>query len=215
MLPSEAFRSEIPDTPASSRFGTLGLPSATPTPQASSTATTPAAMRPRSLRQLMRLAETQHLTVEQLITQLNQEKESISSELDILSARINRLRDTGTEEGIIRSVETAMKENAQQYEKLEEELKLLRVRAFSMATPREDTRRSRATGKQPAVPENEEEQQKKAKEALQIVQRLEPEAVQQVNPVGLKKLIKLFLQSLRRLATQAIETLVDLAPPIY
>ena len=54
-----------------------------------------------------------------------------------------------------------------------------------MATPREDTR-------QPTVPEDEEEQQKKAKEALQIVQRLAPEAVQQVNPVGLKKLIKLF-----------------------
>jgi len=105
-----------------------------------------------------------------------------------------------------------MKEKAQQYEKLEEELKLLRVRAFSMATPREDTRRSRATGEQPAEPETEEEQQKKAKEALQIVQRLEPEVVQQVNPVGLKKLIKLFLQSLRKLSAQAIETLVDLAP---
>jgi DNA-binding transcriptional regulator LsrR (DeoR family) len=102
----------------------------------------------------MRLAETQRLTVEQLITQLNQEKESISSELSILSARINRLRDTGTEEGIIRSVETAMKDKAQQYEKLEEELKLLRVRAFSMATPREDTRRRRPVGEQPTVPEN-------------------------------------------------------------
>ena len=169
-------------------------------------------MRPRSLRQLMRLAETQRLTVEQLITQLNQEKESISNELDILSARINRLRDAGTEEGITRSVETAMKEKAQQYEKFEGELKLLRSRAFSLATPREDTRRSRAASEQPAVPENEEEQQKRAQEALQTVQRLEPEAVQQVNPVGLKKLIKLLLQSLRKLATQAIETLVDLAP---
>ena len=81
-----------------------------------------------------------------------------------------------------------------------------------MATPRDDARRSRAASEQPAMPGNEEEQQRRAKEALQIVQRLEPEAVQQVEPVGLKKLIHVFLQALRKLATQAIETLVDLAP---
>ena len=61
-----------------------------------------------------------------------------------------------------------------------------------MATPRVDTRRSRAASEQPAMPENEEEQQRRAKEALQSVRRLEPEAVQQVEQVGLKKLIKLF-----------------------
>ena len=91
---------------------------------------------------------------------------------DILSARINRLRDTGTEEGIIRSVETAMKEKVLQHEKVKEELKLLRSRAFSMATPRLDTRRSRAASEQPAMLENDEEQQERAKEALQSVQGL-------------------------------------------
>ena len=78
---------------------------------------------------------------------------------------------------------------AQQRES-EEELKILRPGAFSVATPREDTRRSRVASEQPAVPEDEEEQQRRAKEALQIVQRLEPEAARQVEPMGLKKLKK-------------------------
>ena len=81
-----------------------------------------------------------------------------------------------------------------------------------MATPRVDTRRSRAASEQPAMPENEEEQQRRAKEVLQSVQRLEPEAVEQIEPVGLKKLIKQFLQYLRGLAPEAIGILADLAP---
>ena len=59
-----------------------------------------------------------------------------------------------------------MKEKVLQYEKLKEELKLLRSRASSMATPRDDTRRSRATSEQSAMSEDEDVGlQKRAKEA--------------------------------------------------
>ena len=62
-----------------------------------------------------------------------------------------------------------------------------------MATPRDDTRRSRATSEQSAMSEDEDVGlQKRAKEAFQRAQRLEPEVVQQVEQVGLKKLIELF-----------------------
>jgi conjugal transfer/entry exclusion protein len=82
-----------------------------------------------------------------------------------------------------------MKAKVAQYEKLEEELKLLRSRAFSMATPRvDDTGRRRAdsfasaTSAQSAMSEDEDEElQKRAKEALQRVQRLEPEVVQRID----------------------------------
>jgi hypothetical protein len=60
--------------------------------------------------------------------------------------------------------------------------------------------------------DEDEELQKRAKEALQRVQRLETEVVQQTDQTGLKKLVKLFLQSLRGLAPNAIGTLVQLAP---
>ena len=133
-------------------------------------------------------------------------------EISVLTTRLNRLGETGASEGLTQSVVATIQEKVAQQRRLEEELKILRSGAFSMATPREDARRSRAASEQPAVSEDEAEQQKRAKEALQIVRRLEPEAVQQVEPVGLKKLIHLFLQSLRKLTTQAIETLIDLAP---
>ena len=142
---------------------------------------TPAAARPRSLQQLTRFAEAQSLTPAHLITLLTQEKTEIEEELRDLTSRLNRLGETGANESLIQSVVSAIQERVAHQRKLEEELKLLQSRAFSMATPRE----------QPAEPETEEEQQKKAMEALQIVQRLEPEVVQQVNPIGLKKLIKL------------------------
>ena len=61
-----------------------------------------------------------------------------------------------------------------------------------METPRVDARRSRAASEQPAMPENEDELQGRAKEALQSVQRLEPEVVQQVEQVVLKKLTNKF-----------------------
>ena len=86
-----------------------------------------------------------------------------TTELDILSARLNRLGDTGADESIIKSVEEAMKAKAARYEKLEEELKLLRSRAFSMATPRVDSWRRRAdsfasaTSAQTAMSEDEDE----------------------------------------------------------
>ena len=54
--------------------------------------------------------------------------------------------------------------------------------------------------------------QKKAKEALQCVQRFEPAVVQRVDQSRLKKLVELFLQALRGLAPDAIGTLADLAP---
>ena len=82
-----------------------------------------------------------------------------------------------------------MKYKAAQYENVEEELKLLRPRAFSMATPRvrADSFAS-ATSAQSAMSEDEDEElQKRAKEALQRVQRLEPEAVQRLGQAGLNK----------------------------
>ena len=73
-----------------------------------------------------------------------------------------------------------------------------------METPRGDTQRSRAssfasaTSKQSAMSEDEQVGlQKRAKEALQRARGLEPGVVHKVEPVGLKKLIKLFVQSLR------------------
>ena len=55
-----------------------------------------------------------------LTTVLNQIKEATSNELDILSARLNRLRDTGSNDSLIKSVEATMKAKVAQYEKLEE-----------------------------------------------------------------------------------------------
>ena len=153
----------------------------------------------------------------QLTTVLNQVKEATSNELDILSARLNRLRDTGSDDSLIKSVEAPMRAKVvAQYEKLEEELKLLRSRASSMATPRVDSGRRRsdsfasATSAQSAMSEDEDEElQKRAKEALQRVRRLEPEVVQRTDQSGLEKLVKLFLQSLRGLTPYAIGTLAD------
>ena len=187
MLPPEAFRGEVPTTPAASRFGTLGPPSATPTPQAS-TATTPAVMRPRSLQQLMRLTEAQNSTVALLLTRFSQDREAVSNELDILSARLNRLGATGANEGLTQSVVAAIQAKVAQQRKLEEELKLLRSRAFSMATPRvDDTGRSRASSfasassAQSTMSETEDEElQRRAKEALQRVQGLEPDVIQRI-----------------------------------
>ena len=187
MLPPEAFRGEVPSTPVPSRFGTLGPPSATQTPQAS----TPAPARPRSLQQLMRLAETQNLTTAQSIAQLNREKGEIVDELSDLTRRLHRLGETGANEGLVQSVVSAIQERVAQQRKLEEEIKLLSSRSFSVATPRVDdtgrSRRSRAPSEQPAVPENEEEQRRRAQEALQQVQTLGTETVQQVEETGLKK----------------------------
>ena len=101
-----------------------------------------------------------------------------------------------------------MKATATQYEKLEEELKLLRSRAFSMATPRVDSGRRRAdsfasaTSAQSAMSEDgDEELQKRAKEALQRVQRLEPEVVQRVDQSGLKKLVNIVSTSSSRISS--------------
>ena len=103
----------------------------------------------------------------QLTSVLNQVKDATSNELDLLSARLNRLRDTGSDGSLIQSVEAAMKAKAAQYEKVEEELKLLRSRAFSMATPRVDSGRRRAdsfasaTSAQSAMSEDEDEELQK------------------------------------------------------
>ena len=209
MLPTDAYRSEVPDAPASSRFGTLG---GIPSPQI------PADARPRSLLQLEQFAKDENISMAQLTTVLNQVKEATSNELDILSARLNRLRDTGSDESLIRSVETTMRAKVAHYNKVEEELKLLRSSAFSMASPPE-TGRSRApsfasaTSAQTAMSENEDEGlQRRAREAMQSVQRIEPEVVQRVEQAGLKKLVKLFLQSLRGLAPNAIGTVAELTP---
>ena len=117
MLPPEAFRGEVPTTPVPSRFGTLGAPTAQ--------ASTPAVARPRSLQQLMRFAETQNLTTAQLIARLNQEKTEIAEELSDLTRRLNRLGETGADEGLVQSVVSAIQERVAQQRKLEEEIKLL------------------------------------------------------------------------------------------
>jgi hypothetical protein len=163
---------------------------------------------------LIRLAETQNITTAQLITQLNQEKDAISEELSDLTRRLNRLGETGANEGLIQSVVAAIQGKVAQQRKLEEELKLLRSRAFSMATPRvrADSFAS-ATSVQSAMSEDDDEElRKRAKEALQRARGLGTEVVQRVEPIGLKKLIKLLIQSLRDLAPNAIGTLADLAP---
>ena len=125
----------------------------------------------------MRLAEAQNLTATQLITQLNREKDEISKELDGLTRRLNRLGETGANEGLVQSVVSATQGNVAQQRKLEEELKLLLSSSFSMATPRvDDTRRTRrsrassfasATSEQAAMSEGEDEQlQKRGKGSI-------------------------------------------------
>jgi hypothetical protein len=139
------------------------MPSATQTPQASAAAT-PATARPRSLQQLMRFAEAQGIAPAQLITRLTREKSEIEEELSDLTRRLNRLGETGANESLVQSVVSSIQERVAQQRKLEEVLKLLGSRAFSMATPRvDDTGRSRAssfasaTSQQSAMSEDEDE----------------------------------------------------------